>query len=91
HDVFLGPKGGVKFPVPWASDASISHLVTPSGVRDILRAVGFRVESWEDRTPDAIAWFDRMADRIMTRGLPAVSLGVVIGRGAADKLMNVAT
>ena len=35
------------FPVMWAEDASMSHLVPPDQVRDILEALGFEVRSWE--------------------------------------------
>lgn len=90
HDVFLGPVGEVLFPVPWATNASLSHVVTPDAAREILRSVGFTFESWDDRTPEAIAWFDRMEARMNTKGLPPLSLPVVIGPGAQERLLNVA-
>ena len=48
---FQEPMAGVlqplHFPVMWAEDASMSHLLAPEAVRDILETLGFEVRSWE--------------------------------------------
>lgn len=65
HDVFvgrgfLGRRGGpVTYPVPWAADASISHLADA----DALDWNGFERALWEDKTAESITFFERMLDR----------------------------
>ena len=45
YDVLQGEGGDVRYPVPWANDASTSFLATPHDMRDLLPAVGFDVIS----------------------------------------------
>ena len=56
YEIVAGSAGGPDFPVPWASDATISHLVTAPQMRDQLAAAGFRVLTWNDDTVNARAW-----------------------------------
>ena len=43
QDVAAGPGGEPYYPAPWASDQSISFLMTPQRTRDLLERAGFRV------------------------------------------------
>jgi hypothetical protein len=58
HDVFAGPEGDLHFPVPWASDASISHLIPIEELRGVLGAAGFSQLSWEDKTGASTEFFE---------------------------------
>ena len=40
HDVFAGASDGVEFPVPWAADASISHLIGVTDLQALMLDLG---------------------------------------------------
>lgn len=50
HDVLQGDGGSVVYPVPWADDPAISHLLTPDAMRDALDTAGFTITVWDDVT-----------------------------------------
>jgi ubiquinone/menaquinone biosynthesis C-methylase UbiE len=54
-DVIGGREQPIHFPVPWAEEQSISHLVTEEWMRRLVTAAGFSVRLWEDHTEDALA------------------------------------
>jgi SAM-dependent methyltransferase len=49
-DVTAGPLQPVRFPVPWADHAELSHLVSPDRLRELVEDAGFEVGSWNDLT-----------------------------------------
>ena len=53
-DVTAGPEQPIRYPVPWADEPSVSHLVTPSELRRILLSCGFEIEAWNDLTEPAL-------------------------------------
>ena len=79
YDVLAGPAGPVLFPVPWARAPEPSFLVTPDELRGLLAASGFRVESWEDTTAAATAWFANLVRKIQETGPPPLGLHLVLG------------
>ena len=52
-DIMAGPGGPAHFPQPWASEASLSFLLTPEATRAALEAAGFRIVAWEDSSAQA--------------------------------------
>lgn len=58
YDVVAGNGEAVIYPVPWAREASISHLLDQDAMRTALLEAGFSVLRWEDTTAAAIAWYD---------------------------------
>lgn len=88
HDIFAGPGGGLHFPVPWAGDASISHLVTVGGLRKLLDNAGFEVVRWEDKTAASLAFFDATLERLQAEGPRPVGLHLIMGVDALDKFKN---
>ncbi len=92
YDVLAGEGGDVVFPVPWARDASISHLATPEDMRAMLDSAGFEVLDEVDSTDDSLAWFRSLAAGIAESGPPPVSFGVFLGedlsRMAANQVTN---
>ena len=89
HDIFAGPDGPPPYPVPWASDASISHLHPATELRALLEGVGLEVLQWKDVTAPAIDFFHTTFDRIAKEGQPPLGLHVILGEGAGPKLRNV--
>jgi SAM-dependent methyltransferase len=59
YDILQGPGGEVAYPMPWASQPSMSHLATPGAFRAAMERAGFVVESWEDVTATCRDWAAR--------------------------------
>lgn len=54
-DVLAGPRQPIHFPVPWASEQSVSFLLSPEETRTLITRVGFRELRWmtdEDEAMD---------------------------------------
>ena len=49
-DVTAGPSGPLHLPVPWATAAEQSHLVTPERLAELLLDAGFATAHWDDLT-----------------------------------------
>jgi sarcosine/dimethylglycine N-methyltransferase len=52
-DVTAGPGGQLHLPVPWATSAEQTHLVTPEQLAELLREAGFATAHWNDLTEPA--------------------------------------
>lgn len=88
HDVFRGSAGEPYFPVPWAGDASISHLEAPEEVARLLQSLGLRQRHWEDVTAKSLDWFRALLERFATRGRPPLGLHLLMGADASHKFEN---
>jgi SAM-dependent methyltransferase len=89
HDIFAGPDGGLEFPVPWAADASISHLVDALSVAEILEDLGLERVHWNDRTVESAAFFTTVLGRVRDEGWMPLGLHLLMGDTAATKFENV--
>ncbi|HUQ40719.1 MAG TPA: class I SAM-dependent methyltransferase [Acidimicrobiales bacterium] len=72
-DVIDGGGGELLLPVPWATEASHSHLVSREVLRGLLEGAGFSVEVWDDPTRE-------MVDMLRTM--------MAAGPGGAPPLLN---
>jgi hypothetical protein len=59
-DVIDGGGGELLLPVPWATAAEHSHLVTRDEQRNLLERAGFRIDVWEDPTDEMVAMLRSM-------------------------------
>jgi len=94
YDVLQGEGGDVHYPVPWATDPSISFLATPDEMRELLTAAGFEITSDVDSSDESLAWFQQVRARIERDGPPPVTfaafLGESFGQMAANQVANLA-
>ena len=75
-----GSSSSIHFPVPWAPDPSISHLILREDARKLLKEViGFKEVAWEDKTESVIDWIKQMIKRAQTSGPPQIGLHVLVG------------
>lgn len=88
HDIFAGANGDLRFPVPWAGDASISHLIGVDELRPLLSDLGFVDVRWEDKTEASIAFFRGVFDRTRAEGPAPLGLHLLM-KDADTKLPNV--
>ncbi|MCC7363903.1 MAG: class I SAM-dependent methyltransferase [Dehalococcoidia bacterium] len=86
-DIVRGDGPELEFPVPWASDAAISHLFTPAETLGFVKSAGFEVQAWQDLTDDALGWM-----KSLSAGPPPgpLNLEIVMGAGMPGKLANLA-
>lgn len=80
YDVLAGPVSPVHYPVPWATEPSISFLSTPAELRGLLEASGLNVLDWRDTSELGRAWFKAVAAKLQQQGpAPALGLHVLMG------------
>lgn len=89
HDIFAGANEGIHFPVPWASDASISHLISVAELKALLTDLGLSALCWEDMSAASIAFFKTAQKRVRTKGWLPVGLHLLMGDDASIKFGNV--
>ena len=88
YDVLQGEGGDVRYPVPWAADASTSFLARPEEMRDLLRGAGFDVTSEVDSSDDSLTWFQEMRARIERDGPPPVTFAAFLGDAFGEMVAN---
>ena len=86
HDIFAGDGEALHFPVPWAGDGSISHLIGVEEVQRLLADLDLEPVRWEDRTKASETFF-RAALRVHER--PSLGLHLLMGEDAPKKFGNV--
>lgn len=64
HEVCRGAGKEPLFPVPWASDRSLSYLCTSPELEGLARIAGMESRIWRDATPEAIEWADAVLTRV---------------------------
>ena len=80
YDVLAGPISPVIYPVPWATDESISALSTPEELRQLLQASGLKILNWRDTSELGREWFKEVATKLQQQGgSPALGLHVLMG------------
>ena len=88
HDILAGGESPPHFPVPWAKEGSISHLIAPEDLRRLLGDLGFDPVRWEDKTEAAQGFFRDMFRRVEEEGPAHLGLHVLMEE-APVKLRNV--
>jgi len=89
HDVFAGADGPVTFPVPWASDSSMSFLATPEETRELVNGLGLSELEWIITTAASVAWFEAAAERNANNGgPPPLGIHLLMGDTAKIKFGN---
>jgi ubiquinone/menaquinone biosynthesis C-methylase UbiE len=86
-----GSASSIHFPVPWAPDPSISHLISGEEVRKLLKEiVGFKELAWEDKTESVIDWVKQMMKGAQqTRdGPPPLGLHIIGGPQWSEMVKN---
>jgi SAM-dependent methyltransferase len=88
YDILSHEHLPIQFPVPWATDDSISFLITQKQLHVLLNEAGFKRIQITDETAKGIAFFNNLFNRISQKGLPALGLHMLMGDTALEKLTN---
>lgn len=92
YEICAGSGGDTVFPVPWASDASLSFLVQPERLRELVIDAGFDETVWRDVTEPSLEWFRDVIASMQTRppdAPPPLGLNLLMGAETPVKAMNV--
>lgn len=80
YDVLAGPVSPLYYPVPWASDSSISFLTTPEKLRELLEARGLHILSWRDTSEIGRVWFKEVTAKMQLQGgNPTLGFHILLG------------
>jgi SAM-dependent methyltransferase len=63
YDIVTGDTGELFYPVPWAPDASISHLAGEAELKALIEQAGFQIKIWQDTTAAGLIWFEERRRR----------------------------
>ncbi|MEM7797870.1 MAG: methyltransferase domain-containing protein [Chloroflexota bacterium] len=89
YDIMEVGQGDFAFPVPWANEASLSHLASPDGYKKALETAGFEVSSVNSRRDSAVEFFARMRERAASGAGPApLGLHVLMKDSTPTKVKN---
>lgn len=88
YDILSNDHLPVHFPVPWATNAELSFLMTSHQLHTLLHETGLQRIQVKDETEKGIAFFNNLFSRIAQKGLPALGLHLLMGDTALEKLNN---
>lgn len=88
HDIFAGATGELHFPVPWATDASISHLIAVKNLEILMTELRFGPVRWEDKTAASLTFVQTVLERVKRDGWLPVGVHLLMGSDATTKLAN---
>lgn len=92
YEICAGTGGDPVFPVPWASDPSLSYLETPDRQREIILGRGFDEVTWRDVTEPSLGWFRDVVASMRSRPAdapPPLGLNLLMGEETPTKATNV--
>jgi SAM-dependent methyltransferase len=92
YEICAGPGGEPVFPVPWASDASLSYLVPSERLREAIHEHGFDEVVWRDVTGPSLEWFRNVVESMQSRPAdapPPLGLNLLMGAETPTKAANV--
>lgn len=88
HEAVAGELGEPHYPVFWAADSSLSHLIPPEQLRELLTGVGYTISEWHDTTQTGIDFFERALNSAERKGPRPLGISVLVGEDAPLKSAN---
>lgn len=89
YDVMRIKAGELIFPVPWASDNSISKLATPNQYTQALVDAGFEIIEENNRREFSLAFFTKLREKLETSGgAPPLGLHTLMKESTPIKVNN---
>lgn len=88
-DILAGPAQPLHFPVPWATDPSLSSLACPEDLHQLLVEIGFHEMSWRDCSAAALAWLREGANVSQGKSFPGFGPHLLFGPVFKEMYRNV--
>ncbi len=81
HEVFTGPNNteAVVYPLPWASDATSSYLISLDYMQGLTESLGFQVVQQRDLSNQAREWWQQRLTRMATPAKGGLGPGLIFG------------
>lgn len=89
YDIFSVGDEPLYFPLPWAEESSISHLITIPDYNKLLTEIGFTEEQKKDQTENSANFIKEMFAKVAKEGPPKIGLNLLMKETSIDKLKNV--
>jgi len=88
QDVLSGPLAPLHYPVPWAEEPSLSSMITPQELQEILNGLGFKQVVWNDVTALGLkVQRERLAAAAAAEPAP-LSQGVITNTDMSKNMAN---
>ena len=88
-DIMRDQNGDLLYPVPWATEASTSHLATPADYRAALTSAGFEVTTETSRRDFTLDFFQQVQARAAkSGGPPPLGLHTLMQASTQAKIKN---
>ncbi len=89
YDIMQINDGDLTFPVPWATESTISKLATPEQYEDALRQAGFQIGTRTIRRDFAIEFFQQVRAKAEANGgPPPFGLHILMQESTPTKIKN---
>jgi SAM-dependent methyltransferase len=88
YEVCGNKNAPIYFPVPWAQDSSMSFLVKPESFRETIKAAGFDITVWNDKTDLAQKAFANVQKPVGEPNLPVLGVYLLVGNDIQTKAYN---
>ncbi len=80
--------GQFYFPVPWAADASINHLISKEDLISLIRHIGFETYDIVDVTEECALWVRNAVNTLNSNMINPLGLNLVTGDDLLLKMNN---
>lgn len=88
YDIFRKDDGAIQYPMPWASQESLSFLIKNGEMAQIVEDLGLKPISKTDQTEAGIEFFTSLLEKIKEYGPPKIGLNLIMGDSTVSKLIN---
>jgi len=76
------------FPLPWAQNSSMSFLVPPELLRELILSAGFDIAVWRNKTDQAKKAFAHVTEPKGAPKMPALGVYLLVGKDIQTKAYN---
>lgn len=77
------------FPLPWASDSTLSFMASPQEIYQLLGQIGFKKQTWNDVSSECVAWFRQLRAAGRTNTPSPLGLHLLMGPNFRQKVGNI--
>ncbi len=89
YDVMRVQAGDLLYPVPWAGEASTSHLASLENYKQVIESAGFEVLSQHNRQQFSLDFFKQLQEKNQANGgPPALGLHTLMQESTGIKIKN---
>ena len=88
YDIFKNTNASIQYPMPWASDESLSFLFGTDQMNEILNTLGFAQHQTTNQTPLGLVFIEELIKKIKTNGPPKIGLNLLMKESTPIKILN---